>query len=138
MSSSSTAPSLRYTGRNASDPLGQMTVTETSIAAEPAERQQPVGRLLLAGHRPQHGKFLGTGCYNTTSSWRTRIFEFSLPVTSPDYTLAVTSNTATACQPTAASYTIQVGSLLGYSAPVTLSVTGLPTAGLTAGFSRTR
>ena len=135
VSSGSTAPSLRYTGRNASDPLGQMTVTETSIAAGTSgNASNRWGDYFSLDTDPSTGSFWGTGCYNTTSSWRTRIFEFSLPVTSPDYTLAVTSNTATACQPTAASYTIQVGSLLGYSAPVTLSVTGLP-AGLTAAFS---
>ena len=53
--------------------------------------------------------------------------------TSPDYTLAVTNATGTACQPGPAAYTVQVGSILGYSDPVTLGTSGLP-AGLSASF----
>ncbi|MCB0785276.1 MAG: hypothetical protein KDC02_13840, partial [Flavobacteriales bacterium] len=53
--------------------------------------------------------------------------------TSPDYTLAVTNSTGTACQPGPAAYTVQVGSILGYSDPVTLGTSGLP-AGLSASF----
>ena len=53
--------------------------------------------------------------------------------TSPDYTLAVTNATAGACQPSTAAYTVQVGSILGYTDPVTLGTTGLP-AGLSASF----
>lgn len=56
------------------------------------------------------------------------------PTTVPDYTLSVANNAATACQPTNATYSVQVGSLLGYSSAVSLSVNGLP-AGLSASFS---
>ncbi|MEZ4738270.1 MAG: hypothetical protein R2818_02690 [Flavobacteriales bacterium] len=56
------------------------------------------------------------------------------PSSSPDYTLTVTSATATACRPANTSYAVQVGSLAGYSSPVTLSLSGLP-AGLNAAFS---
>ena len=59
-------------------------------------------------------------------------FTISAPI-APDYTLGVASNTATACQPSGATYAVQVGSLLGYSSPVTLSVGSLP-VGLTASF----
>ncbi|MBK9175274.1 MAG: putative Ig domain-containing protein [Flavobacteriales bacterium] len=52
----------------------------------------------------------------------------------PDYTLGVTSSTVTACQPGNAAYAVQVGSILGYSNPVTLGTTGLA-AGLNASFS---
>ncbi len=53
---------------------------------------------------------------------------------SPDYTLAVTSNTASVCQPAAATYAVQIGSILSYNSPVTLSTTGLPGAAV-VGFS---
>jgi len=52
-------------------------------------------------------------------------FTITVP-TVPDYTLAVTSNTASVCQPLNASYAVQIGSILGYSSAVTLSVSGLP------------
>ncbi|MCB9183508.1 MAG: hypothetical protein H6591_06280 [Flavobacteriales bacterium] len=60
-------------------------------------------------------------------------FTITVPVT-PDYTLGVTSSSATACQPGNASYSVQVGSVLGYSSAVTLGTSGLP-GGLTASFS---
>ncbi|MCC6911653.1 MAG: choice-of-anchor J domain-containing protein [Flavobacteriales bacterium] len=60
-------------------------------------------------------------------------FTITVPA-SPDYTLGVTSNTASVCRPANATYSVQVGSVLGYSEPVTLSASGLP-AGAVAGFS---
>jgi len=54
-------------------------------------------------------------------------FTITVPST-PDYTLAVTSNTASVCQPTAANYAIQIGQILSYNSPVTLSTSGLPGA----------
>lgn len=53
---------------------------------------------------------------------------------SPDYTLTVSDPGATACQPGNATYAVQVGSVLGYSDPVTLSLSGLPGA-LSANFT---
>ena len=59
---------------------------------------------------------------------------FTITVPSvPDYSLAVTSNTASVCEPLNASYAVQIGSILGYSSNVTLSVSGLP-AGLASSF----
>lgn len=60
-------------------------------------------------------------------------FTITVPAT-PDYTLGVTSSSATACQPSNASYAVQIGSILGYSSAVTLGTSGLP-GGLAAGFS---
>ncbi|MCB0794003.1 MAG: peptidase, partial [Flavobacteriales bacterium] len=48
-------------------------------------------------------------------------FSITAPTT-PDYSLTVPVNAASVCQPTSAQYTIQVGSILGYSSAVTLSV----------------
>lgn len=52
----------------------------------------------------------------------------------PDYTLAATPVTQDICAPSAASYDIDVGSILGYTSQVTLGLSGNP-AGTTAGFS---
>ncbi len=60
-------------------------------------------------------------------------FTITVPAT-PDYSLGVTSPSAIACQPGSATYTVQVGSILGYSSAVTLGTTGLA-PGLNASFS---
>jgi hypothetical protein len=81
--SPSTSPSLRYTGRLATDPLGQMTFTEqTAIAGS--------GVMTACGNRfgdysqtsldPDGITFWHTGEYITTGSPRTRIYSFQLPL----------------------------------------------------------
>lgn len=52
----------------------------------------------------------------------------------PDYTLDVTPGSVAICTPANAVYNVAIGSVLGYSDPVTLSASGNP-AGTTAGFS---
>lgn len=52
----------------------------------------------------------------------------------PDYTLTATPASQSICAPANAVYTVNVGSILGYNQPVTLSASGNP-AGTTAGFS---
>ncbi len=52
----------------------------------------------------------------------------------PDYTLDVTPPSVAVCAPTSAAYTVNIGSILSFSDPVTLSATGNP-AGTTVGFS---
>lgn len=59
--------------------------------------------------------------------------DFTITAATFDYTLGVTSNSASACQPSNATYTVNVGSIGGYSDPVSLSVSGVP-AGATATF----
>lgn len=54
-------------------------------------------------------------------------------VLSPDFTLQVTPPTQDICAPSNAVYTVNVGALLGYNDPVTLSASGNP-AGTTANF----
>ncbi|HOC41663.1 MAG TPA: S8 family serine peptidase [Thermoanaerobaculales bacterium] len=53
---------------------------------------------------------------------------------SPDFTLSATPDTAQICQGDSAEYTVNVGSIVGFSNPVTLGASGNP-AGTTAGFS---
>jgi hypothetical protein len=73
----------------------------------------------------------------TTSpvGWRLRIGAFKFDECgTPDFTLAATPATQDICAGTAALYDVNVGSVLGFNEPVTLSASGHP-AGTTAGFS---
>ena len=59
---------------------------------------------------------------------------FDTQAFAPDYTLSVTPDTLSVCAPSDAAYTVDVGSVLGYTDPVTLSASGNP-AGTTTSFS---
>ncbi len=59
--------------------------------------------------------------------------DFTIAAATFDYTLATTSASISVCQPANAVFTVNVGSIGGYSDPVTLSVSGTP-AGTTASF----
>lgn len=80
VSSSSTFPSLRYTGRKASDPLGVMTEPETTIIAGSASNgSNRYGDYNQMGLDPSDGQtFWFTGKYNASSQWSTRIASFSI------------------------------------------------------------
>ncbi len=52
----------------------------------------------------------------------------------PDFTINVTPRSQAICAPTDAVYTVDIGSILSYNDPVTLSASGQP-AGTTVGFS---
>ncbi|MEL6944183.1 MAG: hypothetical protein AAFO82_16100, partial [Bacteroidota bacterium] len=60
--------------------------------------------------------------------------DFEIMPSNPDYTLSANPTAAANCGTNSVDYTINVGSLLGYTDPVTLSATGLP-AGVSAAFS---
>ena len=90
-------PGLRYTGRYANDPLGQMTFAETTIiAGSAANGSNRWGDYFSLDVDPADGlSFYGVGCYNPTTSWRTRMFKFSFaPVgcIAPTVTQNVTDN----------------------------------------------
>ena len=77
-------PSVRYTGRYRTDPLGQMTMAETSIVAGAASntnsRYGDYGSLNVD---PADGlSFYGTAQYNPAGGWSTRMFKFSFPTIS--------------------------------------------------------
>jgi len=60
---------------------------------------------------------------------------FSIAAASlPDYAVTVEPQTATTCRPAGTQFTVQTTSVLGYSQPITCSVSGLP-AGLSSSFS---
>jgi len=135
VSSGSIYPSVRYTGRNATDALGTMQ-SEAS---------------LYAGSGSQTG-YSRWGDYSSmqidpvddctfwyvneylpvTSSygWYTRIGSFKMNacsgVVTPDFTISATPSSATITQGNTATFTISIGSLSGFSGAVDMTVTGLP------------
>lgn len=80
VSGESTFPSLRYTGRLANDPLGQMTLTEQSIAeGRESNNNSRYGDYASLTVDPSNDTdFWFTGEYNPTAFWSTRITAFSL------------------------------------------------------------
>ena len=90
-------PSIRYTGRYRTDPLGQMTFAETAIVAGAASQSNNrYGDYNSLDVDPSDGlSFYGTAMYNPASSWGTRMFKFSFPIvgcTPPTVSTSVTDN----------------------------------------------
>ena len=81
VSGASTSVSLRYTGRLASDPLGQMTFTETTaIAGSGAQNfTNRFGDYSQTSLDPDGITFWHTGEYLSSGQIRTRIFSWQLP-----------------------------------------------------------
>jgi len=91
VTSSSTFPGVRYTGRLAGDPLGQMTIAETSIVEGTASNaSNRYGDYNSLDVDPSDGiTFWGTSNYNPSTSWATRIAGYSfstLNCTAPQIT----------------------------------------------------
>ena len=85
VSSNSTYPSLRYTGRKECDPLGVMTEPETVIInGSASNNSNRYGDYNAIGIDPSDGEtFWFTGMYNSASSWSTRIASFTIPTCTP-------------------------------------------------------
>ncbi len=60
--------------------------------------------------------------------------DFTINLSTPTYSLAVSPDSNESCTPATADYTIDLTSFLGFNSPVTLSTSGLP-AGATGNFS---
>lgn len=83
VSSSSTYPCIRYTGRKECDPLNTMTEPETEIVAGGGSQGTGTGGRYgdynQVGLDPSDGEtFYGTAMYNPSSTWSTRIAAFSI------------------------------------------------------------
>jgi len=102
---------------------------------------------VLAANTPNDGSQMISVPNNATTQGRIKIeaadnvfFDISdaditiVEATSPDFYLSVENSPQTICQPNDAEFTISVGQLLGFTDPVTLSVSGLQ-AGLTESFT---
>ncbi len=83
-------PSIRYTGRLASDPLNMMTEPETSLiagtAANSSNRYGDYNCLLV--DPANDNSFWFTGVYNVSSNWSTRVSEFSFGPALPEIKFA--------------------------------------------------
>ena len=82
ISSSTISPSLNYTGRLATDPLGQMTFTETvAIAGTGAQAGfNRFGDYSQTSMDPDGITFWHTGEYLSGGGARTRVYSFQLPL----------------------------------------------------------
>lgn len=99
-------PSIRYTGRRACDPLGQMTEPETTvIAGTAANASIRYGDYNGMTVDPVDGSFWFTANYNPAAQWATRVANFTLSpscggcsptiVTNPSNTTVCAGSTAT-------------------------------------------
>ena len=80
VTSSTTYPGIRYTGRTANDPLGQMTLAETTVVSGSASNaSNRYGDYNSLDVDPADGvSFWGTANYNPSSQWGTRIASFMI------------------------------------------------------------
>lgn len=85
VSSNTTFPSIRYTGRKECDPLGTMTEPETTIMAGTASNaSNRYGDYNQLGLDPSDGEtFWCTAKYNASAQWSTQIAAFDVPGCSP-------------------------------------------------------
>ena len=77
-----TPVSLRYTGRISTDPLGQMTLTETNVQTGSGVMTNCGGRFGDYSHTsldPNGTKFWHTGEYSSGGAPATRVYSFSIP-----------------------------------------------------------
>jgi len=136
VSSSTTFPSLRYTGRTFCDELGTMPIAETSIIEGSASNgSNRYGDYNDISIDEGDGTFWFTGEYNPGSNWSTRIANLEIDLLCDVFKLSTTKDSDKICLGDASvDYTIDIEFLGTYNAPVDLSVEGLP-AGVTAVFA---
>ncbi|HEV2492108.1 MAG TPA: hypothetical protein VG204_03455 [Terriglobia bacterium] len=144
VSSSAIHPTIAYTGRVPSDPLGAME-TENTIITGGGSQTNGLTRWgdysSMAVDPADDCTFWYTTEYEQTSgsfNWSTRIasFKFANCSTGPDFTIAATPSSQSVVQGNGTSYTVNVGALNGFAGSVTFSVSGLPT-GANASFNPT-
>ncbi|MEN0006934.1 MAG: hypothetical protein AAF798_22470, partial [Bacteroidota bacterium] len=98
-SSTTTFPGIYYTGRNASDPLGTMTVPEGTIiagsASNPSNRYGDYSSLSV--DPSDETTFWGTAEYNPSAQWSTRITSFSISAPLCDIAISNVEATPETC-----------------------------------------
>ncbi len=128
-------PSIYYSGRRASDPLGTMPYYDNLIwnATTSKTNNERWGDYSGIGVDPADGcTFWYTTEYGGSGQTRVAAFKFDECGT-PDFTLNASPDILNACAPSDAVYTVNVGVLNGFSNAVALTSTGLP-AGTTESF----
>ena len=143
VSSSSTFPSINYTGRVPGDPLGTMEA-ETQIVAGTGSQVSTSNRWgdysSMAIDAADDCTFWYTAeYYMTTASfgWSTRLASFKFPgcggAATPDFSISASPSSQSVVQGSNTSYTVTIGALNGYTGTVNLSASGLP-SGASASF----
>jgi len=139
--SSTVFPSLWYTGRLASDPLGQMTQGEGSIVDGGGSQtgSQRWGDYTSLNIDPVDDcTFWYVNEYYVTSSsagWQTRIGAFKFDECgTPGFYLSTIPSKQSICTADDAAFQVNVGSIALFNSPVSLTTTGQP-LGSTANFS---
>ena len=134
-----TFPSLWYTGRLAADPLGTMPQGEGSIMNGTGSQtgSNRWGDYTSMNVDPVDDcTFWYVNEYVPSTSsvgWRLRVGSFKFDECgTPDFYLAATPESQEICAASNAIYNVNIGSISGYNAQVTLSTTGNPGS---AGFS---
>ncbi len=134
-------PELRYTGRLAADPLGTMPQGEAAIVTgtgsqTSGERWGDYSSMNVDPVDDCTFWYVNEWLPVSGGNWQLRIGSFKFPdcALAPTFTLAVTPASQSICAPTSGVYTVNIGSVLGFVSPVTLSATGEP-AGTTVAFS---
>jgi PKD domain/Immune inhibitor A-like, MAM domain/IPT/TIG domain len=141
VSSTTVYPSLRYIGRLRTDPLGTMPQGEYSLVEGTDYNQSNrYGDYSAMSVDPVDDcTFWFTGEYDAgpNHQWSTRIgaFKFDSCTGSlgPDFTLLADPESQSVCAPADAQYGLTIGSVMGFSDPVTLNAIGYP-GGSTANF----
>jgi len=139
-------PSVRYTGRLATDALGTMQAESELLAGTGVQTGSSLSRWgdysAMTIDPSDDCTFWYTQEYikaNGAFNWSTRVGSFKFPSCGgvpppPDFSVSASPSSLTVAQGSSGTSTITVGSLNGFSSAVTLSASGLP-SGVTASFS---
>jgi hypothetical protein len=143
-SSSTTHPSIRFTGRLAADTAGTMTQGETTIVAGAGSQTSYSrwGDYTSMSVDPADGcTFWYTDEYEPSTgnfNWATRIASFQLPncasTATNDFSLALSPSSGTVTAGSSASSTVSTAVTAGSAQSVSLTASGLP-SGAAASFS---
>jgi hypothetical protein len=123
-------PSIYYSGRRASDPLGTMPYYDNKIwdGTTSKTNNERWGDYSGIGVDPTDGcTFWYTTEYGGSGQTRVAAFKFDECGT-PDFTLNASPDVLNVCAPNDAVYTVDLGIVSGFSNTVTLTSTGRPTS----------
>ncbi len=145
VSSATMSPSIRYTGRVATDPLGTM---ESEIDVLSAASVTPGSQTNAYRWADYSGMSIDptddcTFFYTTqyvqppASSWSTRIASFSFPSCGPGFTLTPTPSTASVSPGGMAVFTLAIAANGGFNGSVTLNCTAPTTQGVNCSLAST-
>lgn len=143
-SSASTHPSIRVTGRLASDPLGTMTQAETTLMAGSGSQTPTLDRwgdyTSMSVDPVDDCTFWYTNEYLATTgnfNWHTRLASFTLPgcgTSTDNFSIAANQTSGSVAAGSSATATMSTTLTAGSAQTINLSASGLP-SGATASFN---